>query len=199
MPPATKIGTSAASGGRISWASTEVETGPIWPPASMPSMTSASTPERTSFLASAKAGAKQINLAPMPLILSIAPAGGRPPARTTWLTLCCAQIVDQLGQHRVHGDEVDAERLVGALLRLGDLGVEQVRRHRAAGDHAEGAGIGERGDEVALGNPAHRAAEHGDLAAEEIGAALHQAGEAVVADRRKAARRSLPSSSASSP
>ena len=69
-----------------------------------------------------------------------------------------------------------------ALLRLGDLGVEQVRRHRPAGDHPERAGIGERGDEVALRNPAHRPAQHRDLAAEEVGAALHQAGEAVVAD-----------------
>ena len=91
MPPATKIGSSAESGGNISWASTEVETGPIWPPASIPSITSASTPERISFFASASAGAKQINLAPLPLIRSIAPGGGSPPARTTWVTSCCAQ------------------------------------------------------------------------------------------------------------
>src|SRR5438270_806974 len=49
MPPATKIGTSRTAG-RISCASTDVATGPIWPPASMPSMISASAPILTSFL-----------------------------------------------------------------------------------------------------------------------------------------------------
>ena len=72
--------------GRISCASTEVETGPIWPPASMPSITSASTPERISFLASASAGAKPISFAPLALIRSIAPPGGKPAASTTWPT-----------------------------------------------------------------------------------------------------------------
>jgi hypothetical protein len=52
--------------GSISCASTLVETGPIWPPASMPSITSASTPDRISFLASASVGAKQMTLAPTP-------------------------------------------------------------------------------------------------------------------------------------
>src|SRR4051812_4608090 len=36
-------------------------------------------------------GAKQMSLAPLPLIRSIAPPGGSPPARTTWLTSCFAQ------------------------------------------------------------------------------------------------------------
>ena len=36
--------------GRISCASTQVETGPIWPPASMPSITSASTPDAHQLL-----------------------------------------------------------------------------------------------------------------------------------------------------
>ena len=61
--------------GRISCASTLVETGPIWPPASIPSITSASAPERISFFASASAGVKTISLAPLPLIRSIAPPG----------------------------------------------------------------------------------------------------------------------------
>ena len=34
--------------------------------------------------------------------------------------------IDQLAKLRVHGDEVDAERPVGARLGLGDLGVEQL-------------------------------------------------------------------------
>src|SRR3546814_4910737 len=83
MPPATNTGTSSASVGRISCASTLVDTGPIWPPASIPSITSASTPERTSFLASASVGAKQMTLAPEALIASRLPLGGRPPASTT--------------------------------------------------------------------------------------------------------------------
>ena len=36
-----------------------------------------------------------------------------------------------------------------------------VRLHRAAGDHAEGAGVGQRRDQVALAHPAHRPAHHG--------------------------------------
>ena len=48
-PPATKTGTSRICG-RISCASTVSETGPIWPPASEPSITSASAPERISRL-----------------------------------------------------------------------------------------------------------------------------------------------------
>ena len=46
--------------------------------------------------------------------------------------------------------------------------------HRAAGDHAEAAGVGDGGDEVPLADPAHRAAHHGDLAAEEARAARPQ-------------------------
>jgi hypothetical protein len=67
-------------------ASTLVDTGPIWPPASIPSITSASTPERINFLGQCQCRAKQINFAPLPLIRSIEPAGGRPPASTTWPT-----------------------------------------------------------------------------------------------------------------
>ena len=85
MPPATNTGTSSTNG-RISCARTEVETGPIWPPASMPSITSASAPLRTSFLASASEGAKQTTLAPPALSRCIVSRGGRPPASTTWPT-----------------------------------------------------------------------------------------------------------------
>ena len=64
-----------------------VATGPIWPPASMPSITSASAPERNCFFASASVGAKTITLAPISLSASRLPLGGNPPASTTWLTL----------------------------------------------------------------------------------------------------------------
>ena len=82
--------------------------------------------------------------------------------------------VDQLAQLRVHGDEVDPERLGRARLGLGDLGIEQFGVHRPAGDHAEAAGIADRGDEVALADPAHRPAEDGIFGAEELGPAMHQ-------------------------
>ena len=136
--------------GRISCASTEVETGPIWPPASIPSITSASTPERISFLASASAGAKQISLAPLRLDPLDRAARRKPAGEHDMADLVLRADVDQLGQLRVHGDEVDAERPVGARLGLGDLGVEQLGGHRPAGDHAEPAGVGDGGDEVAL-------------------------------------------------
>ena len=64
----------------------------MWPPASIPSITSASTPERISFFAKASVGAKQITLAPLALIASSEPLGGRPPASTTWPTPCFAQV-----------------------------------------------------------------------------------------------------------
>ncbi len=57
----------------------------------MPSITSASTPERISFLPSASVGAKQMTFAPDALIASRLPLGGRPPASTTWPTPCLAQ------------------------------------------------------------------------------------------------------------
>jgi enoyl-[acyl-carrier protein] reductase II len=47
--------------------------------------------DRISFFARARAGVKAISLAPLLLIRSIAPPGGRPPARTTCVTSCFAQ------------------------------------------------------------------------------------------------------------
>ena len=85
MPPATKTGTSPRCG-NTSCASTAVDTGPIWPPASLPSMTIASAPMRTSFFANASAGAKQRTRAPPSRMRWIAAALGMPPARTTWPT-----------------------------------------------------------------------------------------------------------------
>src|SRR3712207_8465859 len=40
--------------------------------------------------------------------------------------------VDQLGELRMHGDEVDPERPPGPRPGLGDLGVEQLGSHRPA-------------------------------------------------------------------
>ena len=85
IPPATKTGTASISG-NISCASTPVDTGPIWPPASMPSTISPSTPMRTSLRASASAGAKHSTRAPDALTRAMAAARGSPPARMTWLT-----------------------------------------------------------------------------------------------------------------
>ena len=198
MPPATNTGTSAASGGRISCASTQVETGPIWPPASIPSITSASTPERISFLASASAGAKQISLAPSPLIRSIAPAGGRPPARTTWLTPCRAQTSISSISMRVHGDQVDAERLRRC--------ASWSRRSRCRADRASSPRRRSPRTPPALDIAETRLRSEtqliappriGDLAAEELGAARHQP--ARGGRGRSRARSSRSASSASSP
>jgi hypothetical protein len=50
----------------------------------------------------------------------------------------------------MESDEVDAEGTVGQRLGRGNLGIEQRRAHRAAGDDAEAASIGDGGDEMAL-------------------------------------------------
>ena len=84
---------------------------------------------------------------------------------------------DQIEQHRVHGNQVHAERLAGQRLGRGDFGVEQFRRHRPAGDHAKAAGVADRRDEIALRHPAHRPAQDRALAAEKFGAAGHQGSE----------------------
>ena len=81
---------------------------------------------------------------------------------------------DQIEELRMHGDEIHAERLVGQRSGRRDLRVEQLRRHRAAGDHAEAARIRYGGNQVALGHPAHRPAQDRGLAAQEIGASAHQ-------------------------
>src|SRR5271165_1353599 len=85
MPPATKTGTSWMCG-RISCASTVRLTGPIWPPASEPSITNASAPERTRRLASTRAGVKAISFAPPSFTARTALPGGMPPASTMWPT-----------------------------------------------------------------------------------------------------------------
>ena len=90
MPPATNTGTSIMCG-RISCASTLRLTGPICPPASEPSITSASAPARTSRLASDKAGAKHTTLAPPSLARRMAPPGGIPPANTMCPTRAARQ------------------------------------------------------------------------------------------------------------
>ena len=80
----------------------------------------------------------------------------------------------QVVELRVHGDEVDAERQAGHRLGGGDLLFQQLRPHRAAGDDAEAAGIGDGGDQMALADPAHRAAHDGDARAQEGTAARPQ-------------------------
>ena len=81
---------------------------------------------------------------------------------------------NQVEQRGVHGDQVHAERLGGEGLGRGDFGVEQFGRHRPAGNHAKAAGIADRGDQVAFGYPAHRAAQDRVLGPQEGAAALHQ-------------------------
>src|ERR1700712_938066 len=80
-PPATNTGTSRRCG-RTSCARTDSDTGPIWPPASEPSMTMASAPERTRRFASDNAGENAISLEPLSLTARTAGPGGIPPAST---------------------------------------------------------------------------------------------------------------------
>ena len=68
-----------------------METGPIWPPASIPSIMMASAPFLTSLRAVAAVGAKQTTLAPVSRTRRMTAEGGSPPARTTWLTPRSAQ------------------------------------------------------------------------------------------------------------
>ena len=81
---------------------------------------------------------------------------------------------DQIEQLRVHGNQVDAEGFAGERLGSGDLAIEQLGGHRPAGDYPEAAGIGDCGDQIALGDPGHCAAEDGVVAAEEGRTARHQ-------------------------
>jgi hypothetical protein len=91
-----------------------VETGPIWPPASLPSITSASAPERNSFFAS-DGGAKTMTLAPKALIASTLPLGDAAGQHDMAHAMLFTHR-DQIEQQRVHGDQVDAERLGGERL-----------------------------------------------------------------------------------
>ena len=172
------------------------------PPASIPSITSASAPERISFFASASAGAKQTSFAPLALIRSIAPPGGRPPARTTWPTRCFAQVsISSLNCGCMVMRLTPNGRSVRVFVSAISVS-SKLRAHRAAGDDSEAAGVGDGGDEVALGNPAHRAAQDRDVAAEELGAAVHQLLEAIVpggrVDRARIGDQSLAAHAASS-
>ena len=178
--------------GRISCASTAVETGPIWPPASLPSMTIASAPHAHQLLGQHQRRREaQRRARRRRLMRAIAAPGGMPPASTTWPTRCASADIDQLQELRVHGDEIDAERAVGQRARSRR---SRRRADRATstprGDHAEAAGIGDRGDEVALRHPGHRAAHDRELGAEEGAAARPQPvehGARLVAGRRDGA------------
>src|SRR5689334_24707016 len=61
-----------------------------------------------------------------------------------------------------------SERALRPGLRLGDFGVEEIRRHRAAGDHSESTSVGDRRHEVALADPAHGTAHDRIFATQEL-------------------------------
>ena len=150
----------------------------------MPSITSASAPERISFLASASAGAKQTSFAPLALIRSIAPPGGRPPASTTWLTSCLAQAsISSLSCGcmviRLTPNGRSVRVLVSAISVSSSSGLIAPQAMTPNPPALEMAETRWRSR-----NPAHRAAEDREVAAEEFGAAVHQLLEALVAGRR---------------
>ena len=81
---------------------------------------------------------------------------------------------DQIEQLRVHGDQVHAEVALRERLRRRNLGIVQVGGHRAARNHPKSACIADCADQIALRDPAHRAAQYGVIAAEKVGPARHQ-------------------------
>jgi hypothetical protein len=80
----------------------------------------------------------------------------------------------ELHELRVHDDQVHAERLARQCRGRRDLRRELIGIHRAAGDHAEAAGVGDRRDQIALRHPGHGAAHDRGVAAEEFLAASPQ-------------------------
>ena len=98
MPPATKTGTSVRCGS-ISCASTAVETGPIWPPASLPSMTIASAPDAHQ-LAGDRQGRREADDAGAAVAQTLdrRRCSAMPPASTTWPTRRRDADLDQLAQ-----------------------------------------------------------------------------------------------------
>ena len=172
-PPATKTGTSRMCG-RISCASTISETGPICPPASRPLDHQRVRARPDQPLRQHQGRGERDQLRAAVLHRPHRPAGRNAAGQHDVSDARLQADPDQLVEPRMHGDQVDPERPVGQRLRAGDLGGQHVRLHRAAGDHAEPAGVGDRRHQVALADPAHRAAHDGDLAAEERRAARPQ-------------------------
>jgi hypothetical protein len=83
--------------------------------------------------------------------------------------------VDQFAQIGMHRDQIHAERLFGERFGRGDFRIQQGRGHRTTCDHAEAAGIGHCGDEVAFAHPRHGAGHDRVARAEKFCAARHQA------------------------
>ena len=137
-------------------------------------MTIASAPMRTSFRAKPSAGAKQNTRAPLALNPRASPHRSAAAGEHDVAHAMGGADVDQLDELRVQRDQVDAERPPGQRCGRIDLAREQLRRHRSRGDDAKPAGVGDRGDEVALRHPGHRPAHDGQIAAEDRPAARPQ-------------------------
>ena len=86
--------------------------------------------------------------------------------------------IDQIHQHRMHRDQVDAEGFGRARLRLGNFGIEQFGGHRPARNQAKAACVGDGRHQMPLADPRHRPAHDGNLRAKERGPARHQVGQA---------------------
>ena len=87
---------------------------------------------------------------------------------------------DQIEQSGMHGDEIDAKRPCSKRLGRGNFSIEQCGRHCPAGNHPKSAGIADRSNQPAFGNPRHRAAQNRMFTAKKRRAALHQGGTAGV-------------------
>ena len=121
-----------------------VDTGPMWPPASEPSMISASAPGVDQALRHRQRGREADGARPF-----LGPAQRGPlrhAARQHHVAHAGIEAdVDQRVELGVHGDEVDSERPAGQRLGGGDLGGQGVGAHGAAGNDAEAAGCRDGG------------------------------------------------------
>ena len=81
---------------------------------------------------------------------------------------------NQIHDLRVHGDQVHAEVFGRKLLGRSNLSIEQFRRHRTTGNYPKPACVADCGNQIALRDPRHRPAHNRDVAAQKIGAALHE-------------------------
>ena len=85
-------------------------------------------------------------------------------------------MVDPLLDVDCVGAQVDAERLVGALVDLVDRRDHLLERHRGGGEDAEPTRVGGTADQRAAGDPTHPGLPDRESTAEEFGCTCLQAG-----------------------
>ena len=163
IPPAAMTGIGATASTTVGTRAS-VETSPVWPPASVPCAVMKSTPAVAAWrAASTRADLAQHDRAG---IVRGVDVRGRVGERVRDDAHALAQgDRHELGRVRQVADEPDAERPIGQLACLADLGDEPFRAaDRRAADEPESSGFRDRGGEPAgRVTAAHRRVEHGML------------------------------------